>query len=870
MTHPHDFADEARRRVSEMTLNEKVALLSGADFWRLKPLDPGGEGVMLSDGPHGLRKQADASDHLGMGAAVPATCFPAAGTLAGAWDPELCEQMGAALGKECAAEGVAVILGPGINIKRNPLCGRNFEYFSEDPLLTGVLAAAFIRGVQSQGVGTSLKHFAANNQESFRMVVDTRVDERTLRELYLPAFERAVTEAQPWTVMCGYNRINGVFCSDHRWLLTTVLREQWGFHGLVVSDWAATNDRVAGVRAGMDLEMPASGGINDRKVAKAVASRRLDMAALDAVVARIVALTLAARSAAAARAAAAAAQQQQAEEERRAAKLALLEANHAFARRAAAQSAVLLKNELPRDGGGAPLLPLARGESLAIVGEFAQKPRFQGAGSSRINAHKVDTPLDALTAKAGGGLVYTRGYDAATARDDTALIMEAVEAAKGARTTVVLVGLPSSYECEGYDREHIRLPAQMDALVEAVAAATPRLVVVLLGGSPMALKWAAKIPCLLLLGLPGQAVGGALADLLYGDAEPSGRLAETWPLRLEDVPSTPHFATHRRQVVYREALSVGYRHFAGRSCLFPFGHGVSYTRFGYSELALTPAATSADALAALTAAEQDSAVQLKLSVSNLGERRGVEVVQVYVRPPAGCSVQRPPLELRCFARLCLEPGESSSIALALPRRAFQVWDVAAAAWRVEPGTYEVAVGASCVDLRLAAPLSVAGSGGGAPILRDLAPYADLDDEALKRLGLTVPAAEGARPYSANTVMEEVGESCCFGRCLYSTVQSIAAKQAAKGCEGLGDAEVAVKMVAESTRAMPLRGYQLFGNGALTDKLLDAIVHLLNGKCCAAIGRICGCLPAPEPADDAEHATPSPKATDQLVEKQVVM
>ena len=869
---PSDYDAEARRLVAQMTLAEKCGLCSGAEFWRLKPLARLGlSSIMLSDGPHGLRKQADASDHLGMGESIPSTCFPAAGTLAQAWDPELCRQTGEALGRECAAEQVAVVLGPGINIKRNPLCGRNFEYFSEDPLLTGVLAAAFIRGVQSLGVGTSLKHFTANNQEFFRMVSDTRVDEATLREIYLPAFERAV-QAQPWTVMCAYNRLNGVYCSDNHYLLTSILREQWGFRGLVVSDWGAVNDRVVGIAAGMDLEMPPSGGINDAKIVSAVDAGALDVAAVDLCASRVVALVLAAQAAAEARV-----HRESAAEDadgRAREKAQLLVENHAFARRAAAASAVLLRNEAIDTNGGAPLLPLGleedtgSGAGLTVIGHLAVAPRYQGAGSSRINAAHLDAPLAAVRERFGAEVRYAPGYDVEggkAPRDDPAAIAEAVEAAQAARTTVLLVGLPSVIECEGYDRSDIELPAQMNALVEAVAAAaTPRLVVVLLGGAPVALPWLRRVPCVLLLGLAGQAVGGALADLLSGDAEPTGRLAETWPLALSDVPSTRNFARHRRQVVYRERMAIGYRHFHGRPVTFPFGFGLAYTTFEHSDLRLAPAALSA---AALAAGKEDEAVAVTVAVTNAGARAGTEVAQLYVRAPGG-GTSRPPLELRAFSKVHLAAGERQVLTLSLPRRAFEVWDIEANGWRVVPGEYEVVAASSSEELRLAATLRVgegattpaAANGGGAGPVRPTAAaaYADATDDDLARLGLEVPPPDAARPYTRNTVFEEIGESGCIGSLIYSIVQFSSKRAMRRASTGLGEIEVAVKMGAESTRALPLRGIQSFTNGSLSERVLDMVVHMLNGRCFAALGRLCGCRPAAPPSTPPARGMPAVK------------
>ena len=791
-----------------MTLAEKCGLCSGAEFWRLKPLARLGlSSIMLSDGPHGLRKQADASDHLGMGESIPSTCFPAAGTLAQAWDPELCRQTGEALGRECAAEQVAVVLGPGINIKRNPLCGRNFEYFSEDPLLTGVLAAAFIRGVQSLGVGTSLKHFTANNQEFFRMVSDTRVDEATLREIYLPAFERAV-QAQPWTVMCAYNRLNGVYCSDNHYLLTAVLREQWGFRGLVVSDWGAVNDRVVGVAAGMDLEMPPSGGINDAKVAAAVEAGALDVAAVDLCASRVVALVLAAQAAAEARV-----HRESAAEDadgRAREKAQLLVENHAFARRAAAASAVLLRNEAIDTNGGAPLLPLGleedtgSGAGLTVIGHLAVAPRYQGAGSSRINAAHLDAPLAAVRERFGAEVRYAPGYDVEGGKaphDDPAAIAEAVEAAQAARTTVLLVGLPSVIECEGYDRSDIELPAQMNALVEAVAAATPRLVVAL-GGAPVALPWLRRVPCVLLLGLAGQAVGGALADLLSGDAEPTGgwrrrgrSRSQTCRRRATCAPPPPG-RVPRADGDRVPPLPRPPRH-------LPLGFGLAYTTFEYSDLRLAPRRAPG------RRARRREGGRGRRRHRRRHQRRRARAPRwrsstCARRAAARSAAARAARVLKGASRGGRAPGAHA----AAPRRAFEVWDIEANGWR-RAGRVR---GGGGVVVRGAPARRHAAGGRGrhharrrqrrwrGPVRPMLPQRTPTPDDDLARLGLG-PPPDAARPYTRNTVFEEIGESGRIGSLIYSIVQLVEARDAAR-VDGLGEIEVAVKMGAESTRALP--------------------------------------------------------------------
>ena len=510
---PWDFESAATALVARMSVDEKASLMSGSSFWDLQALPQYELGkVMVSDGPHGLRKQANQSDHMGLNASVPATCFPTAVTLASSWDRTLLAEVGAAIGLECRKEDVSVLLAPGVNIKRNPLCGRNFEYYSEDPFLAGEMAAAFVNGVQSVGIGTSVKHFAVNNQEAQRMVVDTLVDRRALFEIYLPAFEATVTQSQPWTLMCAYNRFDGIYCSEHEELLTGILRDRWGFKGLVVTDWGAVNDRVRGVAAGLEIEMPATGGVNDRKVATAVANGDLAEAHLDRAATRVSELILAAQN-------------------NRTETQVDFDAHHALARRAAAEGAVLLQNKNAT-------LPLAADKSVALIGAFAETPRYQGAGSSQVNPTRIDTPLAALQEKLGSGRVaYAVGFDYELAEPNAAMIGEAVAIAKAADVAIIMAGLPPLFEAEGFDRSHLRQPPHIEELILAVAAANPNCVVVLSNGAPIEMPWADEVPAILGLYLAGQAGAGAMVDLLYGAVNPSGRLAETFPLALDDCPS---------------------------------------------------------------------------------------------------------------------------------------------------------------------------------------------------------------------------------------------------------------------------------------------------------------------------------------------
>ncbi len=656
-----------------LSLEQKAALLSGRDFWSTQPFEAAGvPSIVFADGPHGVRRQAGQFDHLGLHDAVPATCFPPAVTVGSSWDPGVAGRIGAAVGREARALGVHVALGPGVNIKRSPLCGRNFEYYSEDPLLAGLLGAAHVQGQQGQGVGASVKHFAANNQETDRMLVSADADERTLREIYLPAFEHIVTQARPATVMCAYNKINGVYAAQNQWLLTEVLREEWGFAGAVVSDWGAVHDPVAALAAGLDLEMPGTDGQSAQRIVAAVRAGELDEAAVDAAAGRVLVLTgLAADPAGPAGGFD-------------------VDAHHALARQLAAGCAVLLKN----DGG---VLPLAGRGPIAVVGEFARTPRYQGGGSSHINPTRVDVPLDAIRALAAGsgravgfaaGFTVDGSGDSAGdgTGDAAALRAEAVAAARHAEVTVIFAGLGEREESEGFDRETLDLPAAQVDLIRAVAAASPRTVVVLSHGGVVSLEgWHDDVDAILEGFLLGQAGGAAVADLLFGVANPSGHLAETIPLRLADNPSYVNFPGEQGHVRYGEGVMVGYRWYTtvGLPVRYPFGHGLSYTTFATS--GLTVEATGPDTARA------------SVAVTNTGARAGQHVVQVYVATTAG-PVRRPARELRAFTKVRLEPGETRTVPLDLDRRAFAYYDIRAAGWIVAPGTYIVQAGENAATI----------------------------------------------------------------------------------------------------------------------------------------------------------------------------
>jgi beta-glucosidase len=657
----------------DLSIEEKAGLTSGAGFWLTK--EAGGiPAVRVSDGPHGLRR-TDTDAPSAIAISKPATCFPPAAGLAQSWDPELARRVGAALADECRAEDVDVLLGPGINIKRSPLGGRNFEYFSEDPVLTAAMATAWVQGLQSGGVGASLKHFAANNAEHDRMRASSDVDPRTLREIYLRAFERVVKDARPWTIMCSYNRINGVLASENHFLLTQVLREEWGFDGLVVSDWGAVANRAAAVEAGCDLAMPEPGEASDAELAQAVRAGQLPESVLDRAVARVAALA------------------DRAVGGRRTAWLDV-DAHHALAHEAAARSIVLLKN----DGG---LLPLSPSQSLAVIGVFAAEPRFQGGGSSHVNPTRVESPLEAL--KSGSRSVsYAPGFSVDGTGADATLVAEAVAAARAADVAVLFLGLASRQESEGFDRTTIDLPAEQVELARAVVAANPRTVAVLAHGGVLRLAPLADVvPAILDGALLGQAVGGAVADVLFGAVNPSGRLAETVPVRLEDTAAYLQFPGEHSHVLYGEGIFVGYRWHDARSLdvSYPFGHGLSYTTFGYSDLSLGSPADG---------------ITVRLTVTNTGPVAGREVVQAYVGLP-GSAVSRPPWELKGFASVDLAPGESREVSVLLRREDLAYWDRRLDRFVVEGGSYSVSVGASSRDLRVSGTVAVEGDAVRVPL-----------------------------------------------------------------------------------------------------------------------------------------------------------
>lgn len=773
--------------VATLDLEQKVRLLSGSTYWTLEAVRSHGfEPIAVADGPHGLRSQAGSSDHLGIAGARPATCFPTAAALGSTWDADLLTEVGVALGVEALGQGVSVVLGPGLNLKRHPAGGRCFEYLSEDPLLSGRLAAAMVRGVQSQGVGTSIKHYAVNNQESHRLVVDAVVDERTLRELYLTGFEIAVRESQPWTVMCAYNLVNGTYASEHHELLTTILRDEWGFDGLVMSDWGAVSDRVAGIVAGLDLEMPSSRGAFDGEVVEAVATGRLDESAVDRCAERVVALV----------------QRGQVPDEPTEVDL---DAHHQLARRAAAAGTVLLANK--------GVLPLSATGRIAVVGAFATEPRYQGAGSSQVTPTRLDAALDAFTARVGGDaeLVFAAGYHAATGETNDELLDEAVQAAVGADVVVVFAGLPAAMESEGFDRSTLDMPTGHLRLIEALAATPTPVVAVLNNGSVAHLPWADRVDALVECWLGGQAGGTAAVDVLFGDAEPGGRLAESIPHHVTQLPADRNFPGSARQVQYREGFHVGYRFHdtAGIPAQFAFGAGESYTTFEWADATLTGEGTD---------------VTVSVTVTNVGERPGSDVVQVYVRDVAS-TVRRPDKELKGFAKVHLDPGASATVTVELDRRSFAVWDVAAHDWRVEAGTFEVLVARSSakVDAVLAHVIT---DGDEITPVPEPSGIVATTSEFIALLGGAVPEVPPSRPFHRNSTLEDLSQTA-VGRLLAGAVISEAIRRAA---HEFPDPDAAtLEMIRSSVREGPLRMLALASGGAVPMSAIDTVVAVFNGE-----------------------------------------
>ncbi len=792
---------DVKKLIAQMTVEEKASLCSGLDSWHVGGIDRlGVPSIMVTDGPHGLRKQASDGEQLDLNASVPATCFPTASALAATWNRELVYQVGEALGQECREEKVGVILGPGANIKRSPLCGRNFEYFSEDPYLSGEMAKSHINGVQSEGIGTSLKHYAVNNQEYRRMVIDAVVDERALREIYLAGYEIAVKGAQPWTIMCAYNRLNGTYCCENDFLMNEMLKKEWGHTGLVMTDWGAMNQRVEALIAGTELEMPGVKNGNDAQIVQAVREGTLDEEVLDRAVERLLNLVFQAHETLA----------QDYRYDR--------QAHHALARRVAAEGAVLLKND-------DHVLPLQTDAHIALIGAFAKTPRYQGAGSSLINPTQLDNLFAEIARLVGDDHVtWAPGYSTNGDQIDEALIEEAIRAAKSAQVVVICAGLTDMHEVEGLDREHLKLPPGHDALIRALVEIHQNVVVVLSNGSPVEMPWVDRVQAVLEGYLSGQAGAGAIADILYGKVNPSGKLAETFPICLQDTPAHHYFPGGPKTVEYRESIYVGYRYYdtVRQDVLYPFGHGLSYTTFEYSDLRLGQSAiTDLDTLT------------VTVKVKNTGPVKGQEIVQLYVRDVESTAF-RPDQELKGFAKVALGPGQETTVTFELGRRAFAYYNTDLHVWHVESGVFEILVGASSRDIRLSATVDLASTQPDAPPVdvARLAAYYDFPRDApVSRssfealLGRPAPSNEivEGEPYTMNTPIDDMRGSW-VGRLLGSIID----RQLRAWIKGREDQPVALLMRSIAHEA-PLRTMLMTSGGSVTREMLEALLAMSNGK-----------------------------------------
>lgn len=778
---------DPREILAQMTLEEKAAICDGADFWHLKGMEKYGfPSIMVCDGPHGLRKKDYSKKGDSLSNSVPAISYPTAATTAASWDPELLYEMGVALGKKCLKEEVGVLLGPGINMKRSPLCGRNFEYFAEDPILAGELSAGFINGVQSMGVGTSLKHFCANSQETRRMTCDSVVDERALREIYLTAFEIAVKKAKPWTVMNSYNKINGAHGSENRHTQLEILRNEWGFDGVVVSDWGAVNDRVLGLKNGNDLEMPSSSGSGTKKIVDAVRNGTLDEAVLNERALNMLNLIKKAVDGS--------------------------KANYpyndaddqGFARKVAANSMVLLKNN--------GILPLKKNGKVAVIGELARTPRYQGAGSSHINPTKLDNALEELQ-KVGYSVEFAQGYElsAKKAKKNAALAAEAAQVASRCETVVLFIGLTDEYEAEGFDRTHMNLPEAHDNLVKEILKVNKNVIVVLAGGSPVEMPWNDNIAAILNSYLGGQAGAGAVADIISGTVNPSGKLPETYPMSYYDTPAINNFPGNPASVEYRESIYIGYRYYekAAKNVRYPFGFGLSYTTFEYSDIKLDK-----------TSMKDTDTLKVSFTVKNTGDVSGYEIAQLYVADKES-TIYRPVKELKGFKKIWLNPGEAKEITIELSKRAFAFYNVNINDWCVESGEFDILVGASSADIRLSATVNVSGTTENIPDYSAVAPLyysGDVqnvpEDQFVAVLGRPLPACDYA-PDRALSICDTF-ESCKHtknGKRFYKLLTTVVPAGFAQA-------------IALQT---PFRDFISMSGGVMSEDMADGLVKWIAGE-----------------------------------------
>ena len=782
--------------LKKMTLEEKASLCSGRDYWNTAAVESVGiPSIMLTDGPHGIRKREKekTKEQQKSLMGVPAICFPTAATTSCSWDPDLLKKMGKTLGEECLKEQVSVLLGPGSNIKRSPLCGRNFEYFSEDPYLAGQCASAFIDGVQSKGIGTSMKHFAANSQETRRMTVNSVVDERALREIYLTAFEIAVKQSQPWTIMNAYNRLNGEYCSENKWLLTDVLRDEWGYKGIVMTDWGAENERVPGLLAGQELEMPSSNGMGNRQIVAAVKSGLVKESYLDELCDRMIDLALKACKV------------------RGSNYTYDADKHHEIARSIAEQSMVLLRNE-------DHILPLNKKQSIAVIGEMAKSPRYQGAGSSLLNPIKLDNAFDSIL-DMGAKVQYAAGYDKKKPEADLALLDEAVRIAKTSDVALLFLGLTEDFESEGYDRHHLSIPKAHIDLLNAVAAVNENVVVVLSGGSAIEMPWLSKTKAVLHSFLSGQASGSATVNLLFGKVNPSGKLSETYPIKLEDNPSYENFPGSPVTVEYRESVYVGYRYYdtAKKDVLFPFGFGLSYTDFKYSGLKLSKKKI-----------KDTDTLTVTFKVKNVGKVAGAEIAELYVRDEES-TIYRPEKELRAFQKVFLKPGEEKEISLELTKRAFAYYNVLLKDWHVESGKFDILVGASSRDIRLEGTVDVTSTVEcEIPDYRKSAPdyytanvHEITAEEFTAVYGKELPASErpAGQKLDLNSTLEDAKATVWGGRIVKVIESGI--KAAFKESESQMATAVALQT--------PIRDFIAMSMGVFSPKMADGLLMILNDE-----------------------------------------
>lgn len=783
------MSQQAKALLTKMTREEKVSLCGGKDVWHLTGIERLNlPEIMMTDGPHGLRKQKTKSDTIGLHHSVKATCFPTASLLASTWDPALIKKMGQALGEESLEEDVSVLLGPGANIKRHPFCGRNFEYFSEDPLLSGKLASAWIKGVQSTGVGASLKHYVANNQETSRMVVDAIIDERTLHELYLKSFEIAVKEAQPKTVMCAYNKVNGTYLAEHKKLLQTTLKDSWKHKGIVVTDWGANNDRVKGIIAGQELEMPSSHGVGQKELLKALDTNQLDESLLDTRVERIIDLILAAKETLA--------------KDHEPCDFPL---HHNLAQKIAAEGMVLLKNE-------ENVLPISPNQSVALIGEFAKEPRYQGSGSSLINPKKLTNAFTAFEAVCNSKFIYARGYDHKTDKIEEHFINEAVQTAKQADVVVLMVGLTDDYESEGFDRTHLSLPDNHIALLEAVSQVHDKVIVTLSNGAPVTMPWKEQVKGILEQYLAGEASGEALSDVIFGKVNPSGKLAETFPNDAKELLADQHFPGSPRQVQYREGLFIGYRYYdsINQDPLYPFGFGLSYTTFDIQDVAIHQ--TKKD-------------IKISLAITNTGNCFGKETIQVYIGKEKS-NVYRPKKTLKGFKKIAIESSKTKKVTLTIPIKDLAIYNDGSS--KVESGSYTVYVGTSSRDIAYQQEITISTqttikkdkASNYKTITKHFKPTTE-DFEAL--LEKPIPPVQSIKPFSMNSTLKEV-KTTFIGKRFYKLVKENMLKHLNQSSdEGTRD------MMTRMLDGIPLRSLVLFSQGKLSQKRVKGLIDLMNKK-----------------------------------------